>query len=46
MPVETPPLDVLFEPGDEPRPVLDQGLVDELDAAVVGDEQPPLDERL
>ena len=45
MAVQTTALRVLLEPGDESRPLLDQGLVHEFDGAVVGDEQPPLDER-
>ena len=38
-------LRVLLQPFDEPRPLLEQRLVDELDRSVVGDEQPALDQR-
>lgn len=38
-------LGVLFEPGPEPRPVLQKSLVNQLDAVAVGDEQPSLDEH-
>ena len=45
MAVQTMALRVLLEPGDESRPLLDQGLVHEFNRAVVDDEQPPLHER-
>ena len=45
MTVNATAFDVLLQPGGQSGPLFDQRLVDELDGAVVGDEQPTLDQR-
>ena len=45
VPMQTATLRVLLHPTREPRPPLEQRLVNEFDRAVVGDEQPALDQR-
>ena len=45
VPVQAAALSVLLQPVDEPRPLVEQRLVHELDLPVVGDEQPALDQR-
>ena len=44
MSVHAPPQRVLVEPRDEPRPALEESLVDELDRIVVDDEEATRDE--
>src|SRR5213076_3370153 len=45
VPMQTATLRVLLHPTREPRPPLEQRLVNEFDRAVVGDEQPAPDQR-
>src|SRR6476661_3818451 len=45
MEVEPATLRVLLQPQLQPRPLLEERLVHELDAAVVGHEEPPFDQN-